>query len=78
MNLSRHETEILQQLSKGAASAPETNSMDALAAHWRAQQLPGDELPKALDSLQSKCFVEIAANGNILITDMGNAALASV
>lgn len=78
MNLSWQETEILQQLSKGAASAPRVNSFDALSAHWRLLRSSDRELTEVLEGLELEGFIEISDSGNILIADKGNAALASL
>lgn len=78
MNLSWQETEVLQQLSKGAASAPRVNSFDALSAHWRLLRSSDQELTEILEGLELEGFIEISDSGNILITDKGNAALASL
>ena len=78
MNLSWQETEVLQQLSKGAASAPRVNSFDALSAHWRLLRSADQELSKVVEGLEVEGFIEISDSGNILITDKGNAALASL
>jgi hypothetical protein len=78
MELSRQETEILEQLSRGDASAPRVNTVDALAAHWAEVKMPGHEFPEALESLQAKGFVEVAENGDLMITEKGNAAVSSL
>lgn len=78
MDLSRQETEILEQLSRGDASAPRANTVDALAARWAEIDLPGHEFPEALESLRAKGFVEVAENGDLMITEKGNAAVSSL
>ena len=78
MDLSRQETEILEQLSRGAASAPRVNTVDALASHWAEINLPGHEFPEGLESLKAKGFVGGAENGDLMITEKGNAAVSSL
>lgn len=78
LKLSWQEVEILEQLSRGPASAPRIDSAGALASHWMAKDYSEQEFAEALDSLRARGFVEIGSNGKLLITEKGNAALASL
>lgn len=78
MKLSWQETEILQHLSKGATSVPAMKFANGLASNSNSERCADHGFSKALESLKAKGFVEVAENGTVLITDMGNAALASL
>jgi len=69
MKLSGQETEILQELAK---------TPDSLAPEQLAKLSANDNFADALNGLKDKGFVDIAENGNVVITEMGNAALASL